>query len=274
MKGANLNPRSMPQNVVVKSRIQLKDFDPAEDFGLKKEKTREATRRLLERIGGLQAKLYANTRRSVLVVLQGMDASGKDGATKSLLEFVNPAGVEVTDFKAPSSEELAHDFLWRVHHAVPRYGRIGVFNRSHYEDVLVVRVMKLAPKEIWAPRFEQINRFELNLHEAGYTLLKFYLHISREEQAERLRARIQDPAKNWKFEGADLRMRERWDEFMTAYEEAINQCSPKHARWHIIPADKKWVRDHVIAKHVCAAMEELELSWPKPREDLSKYTVH
>jgi len=274
MKGANLNPRSMPQNVVVKSRIQLKDFDPAEDFGLKKEKTREATRRLLERIGGLQAKLYANTRRSVLVVLQGMDASGKDGATKSLLEFVNPAGIEVTDFKAPSSEELAHDFLWRIHHAVPRYGRIGVFNRSHYEDVLVVRVMKLAPKEIWAPRFEQINRFELNLHEAGYTLLKFYLHISREEQAERLRARIQDPAKNWKFEGADLRMRERWDEFMTAYEEAINQCSPKHARWHIIPADKKWVRDHVIAKHVCAAMEELELSWPKPREDLSKYTVH
>jgi PPK2 family polyphosphate:nucleotide phosphotransferase len=274
MKEANLNPRSMPQNVVVKSRIQLKDYDPTEDFGLKKEKTREATRRLLERIGGLQAKLYANTRRSVLVVLQGMDASGKDGATKSLLEFVNPAGVEVTDFKSPSSEELAHDFLWRIHHAVPRYGRIGVFNRSHYEDVLVVRVMELAPKEIWAPRFEQINRFELNLHEAGYTLLKFYLHISREEQAERLRARIQDPAKNWKFEGADLRMRERWDEFMTAYEEAINRCSPKHARWHVIPADKKWVRDHLIAKHVCAAMEELELSWPKPREDLSKYTVH
>ncbi len=274
MKEANFNHRSMPQNVVAKSRIHLKDFNPAEDFGLKKEKTREATRRLLERIGGLQAKLYANTRRSVLVVLQGMDASGKDGATKSLLEYVNPAGVEVTDFKAPSSEELAHDFLWRVHHAVPRYGRIGVFNRSHYEDVLVVRVMKLAPKEVWAPRFEQINRFELNLHEAGYTLIKFYLHISREEQAERLRARIQDPAKNWKFEGADLRMREKWDEFMTAYEEVINRCSPKHARWHVIPADKKWVRDHLIATHVCAAMEELELSWPKPREDLSKYTVH
>ncbi len=263
----------MAQNIIVKSRIRLSDFDPAEDFGLRKEKTRAATHRLLERIGGLQAKLYANTRRAVLVVMQGMDAAGKDGAAKSLLEFVNPAGVEVTDFKAPSSEELSHDFLWRVHHAVPRYGRIGVFNRSHYEDVLVVRVMKLAGKEVWAPRFEQINRFELNLHQAGYVQLKFYLHISREEQAERLRARLADPSKNWKFEGADLDMRERWPEFMTAYEEAINRCSPKHARWHIIPADKKWVRDHLIAQQVCAAMEEMELAWPKPREDLSKYRV-
>jgi polyphosphate kinase 2 (PPK2 family) len=156
---------------------------------------------------------------------------------------------------------------------VPRYGRIGVFNRSHYEDVLVVRVMKLATKEVWAPRFEQINRFELNLHESGYRLLKFDLHISSDEQAERLRARIQDPAKNWKFEGADLRMRERWNDFMKAYEDAINLTSPKHARWHIIPADKKWVRDHLIAKYVCAAMEEMELSWPKPKEDLSKYQV-
>jgi PPK2 family polyphosphate:nucleotide phosphotransferase len=263
----------MAQPILIKPRIRLRDFKTGETFGLTKERAREETQRLQERIGGLQAKLYANTHASVLVVFQGMDASGKDGATKSLLEYVNPAGVEVTDFKAPSTEELAHDFLWRIHHAAPRYGRIGVFNRSHYEDVLVVRVMKLAPREVWAPRFEQINRFELNLHEAGCRILKFYLHISHDEQAERLRARLEDPAKNWKFEGADLRMRERWDDFMGAYEDVLNRCSTPYAPWHLVPADRKWIRDHVIARHVCDALEEMNLTWPKPKEDLSKYSV-
>jgi PPK2 family polyphosphate:nucleotide phosphotransferase len=263
----------MSQPVVIKSKVSLKDFSPTETFGMTKEKAREETRKLLERIGGLQAKLYANTDRAVLIVLQGMDASGKDGATRSLLEFVNPAGVEVANFKAPSADDLAHDFLWRIHRVVPRYGHIGVFNRSHYEDVLVVRVMKLQPKAVWGPRFEQINRFEESLAESGYTLLKFFLHISPEEQAERLKARLEDPAKNWKFEGADLRMRARWPEFMTAYEDVLNLCSPRHARWHLIPADKKWVRDFLIARRVCEALEELELDWPKPKEDLTKYRV-
>lgn len=264
---------AMAQSVVIKSRIRLRDFNPAEDFGMNKEKTRVETLQLTERIGGLQAKLYANTGRALIVVFQGMDASGKDGATRGLLEFVNPGGVEVANFKAPSDEERAHDFLWRVHHAIPRYGRIGVFNRSHYEDVLVARVMKLVDKTVWEPRFKQINRFELNLHEAGYIWLKFFLHVSHAEQAIRLQARLSDPTKNWKFEGADLEMRDRWEDFVKAYEDAISRCSPRHARWHVVPADKKWVRDYVIAKQVCETLESMQLTWPKPREDLSKYTV-
>ncbi len=263
----------MRQPIEIKTKVRLANFDPAETYGLTKEKTREATRGLLERIGGLQAKLYANTDRALLVVLQGMDAAGKDGATRSLLEFVNPSGVDVANFKAPSAEELAHDFLWRVHQVVPRYGHIGVFNRSHYEDVLVVRVLKLAPKEVWSKRYVQINRFEESLAESGYTILKFFLHISRKEQATRLRARLDDPAKNWKFEGADLLMRARWDDFMDAYGDVLNKCSPAHARWHLIPADKKWVRDFLIARRVCEALEAMALEWPKPKEDLSKYRV-
>ncbi len=263
----------MSQPIVVKSRIRIADFDPTESFGMEKEKTRAKTAHLQKRIGELQAKLYANTDRSLLVVLQGMDASGKDGSTRTLLEFVNPAGIEVANFKAPSDEERAHDFLWRIHHVVPRYGRIGVFNRSHYEDVLIVRVLNLAPKSVWSLRYEQINRFEASLAESGYTILKFFLNISRKEQAVRLRERLHDPAKNWKFEGADLLMRARWLDFMAAYEDALNRCSPKHARWHIIPADKKWVRDHLIAQRVCAALEEMNLKWPKSKHDLSKIRV-
>jgi PPK2 family polyphosphate:nucleotide phosphotransferase len=263
----------MKQPIEIKRRVRLRDFDPAADFGWDKERTRAETRELQERIGGLQAKLYANTGRALLIVLQGMDASGKDGATRAVLEFVNPAGVEVANFKAPSAEELAHDFLWRIHRAVPAYGRIGVFNRSHYEDVLVARVLKLVPEKAWRPRYGQINRFEEHLVENGYVLLKFFLHLSRQEQAERLRARLEDPAKNWKFEGADLRMRQHWDHFREAYEDVLNRCSPRPARWHVVPADRKWVRDHVIARAVCAALEEMQLAWPKPKEDLSKYRV-
>ena len=259
--------------IVIKSRVRLADFDPGESFGMEKEKTRAATQRLQERIGELQAKLYANTDRALLVVLQGMDASGKDGATRTLLEYVNPAGIEVANFKAPSDEERAHDFLWRIHRVIPRYGHIGVFNRSHYEDVLIVRVLKLAPKAVWSRRYEQINRFEANIAGAGYTILKFFLHISRKEQAVRLRDRLHDPAKNWKFEGADLLMRARWLDFMSAYEEALARCSPANARWHLIPSDKKWVRDHLIARRVCDALENMNLKWPKSKEDLSKIRV-
>lgn len=238
-----------------------------------KEKTREETQRLKEKIGAYQGKLYANTNRSLLVVFQGMDASGKDGATKSLLEFVSPAGTTVANFKRPSSTDLAHDFLWRVHQVVPAYGQIGVFNRSHYEDVLVARVMKLVPKEVWKPRFEQINRFEKTLSECGYTVLKFYLHISREEQAERLRERLSDRAKHWKFEGADLVMRKHWTQFMEAYEDALSLCSKSYARWQVIPSDKKWVRDYLVARRVADALDAMKLKWPEPDEDLSQYQV-
>src|SRR5206468_4796865 len=173
----------------------------------------------------------------------------------------------------PSAEESAHDFLWRVHKAVPRFGNIGVFNRSHYEEVLVVRVLKLRPPAVWRARYDQINAFEKHLAANGVVLLKFFLHISRQEQAERLRARLQDPSKNWKFQPDDLKMRAHWARFMKAYEDAINFCSTSHAPWHIIPANRKWYRDFVIAKTVVKALESLKLQWPRPHKDLAKFRV-
>jgi PPK2 family polyphosphate:nucleotide phosphotransferase len=252
---------------------RLKDFDPDFHNGLDKEKTHEKTAALCERIGELQQKLYANASHSVIILLQGMDTSGKDGAAKRVLESVSPSGVETANFKSPSSEELAHDFLWRIHKAVPRYGNIGVFNRSHYEDVLVVRVMKLQPERVWKARFDQINAFEKVLAENNVVLLKFFLHISKQEQAERLQSRLDDPKKNWKFETGDLKMREHWNDFQKAYEDVLNRCSTKHAPWHIVPANRKWFRDYAVAKTVVEALEHLELKWPKPKEDLSKIRI-
>jgi PPK2 family polyphosphate:nucleotide phosphotransferase len=261
------------QPFVIKSRIHLSAFQTDFTDGWEKEDAAIETSRLRKRIGELQSKLYANTGQALLVIFQGMDCSGKDGATKSLLDAVNPAGTEVISFKAPSTNELAHDYLWRIHQAIPSYGHIGVFNRSHYEDVLVVRVMELQPKDIWKKRYDQINDFERHLSQNGYTLLKFFLHISREEQAGRLVARLQDKTKNWKFESSDLKMRERWDGFMDAYEDALNKCSTREARWHLVPADRKWYRDLVIARRVVEALEDMDLKWPAAREDLSKVTI-
>ena len=263
----------MKQPLVIKPKIRLADFRSDFSNGWTKEEATSETVKLRARIGELQAKLYANTRQALLVVLQGMDCAGKDGATKSLLDAVNPSGTEVVCFKSPTSEELAHDYLWRIHRAVPNYGRIGVFNRSHYEDVLIVRVLDLQPKSVWKRRYEQINAFEQHLGANGYTVLKFFLHISREEQAERLVERLQDKSKNWKFESADLKMRERWDEFMEAYEDVLNRCSPPETPWHLVPADKKWYRDLVIAQRVVEALEDMKLKWPPAREDLSRVRV-
>jgi PPK2 family polyphosphate:nucleotide phosphotransferase len=263
----------MSQPLKITSSIRLKDFNPGSHDGLEKEAAREMTRKLCERIGELQELLYANANQSVLIVLQGMDASGKDGATKRVLEFVNPAGTEVTSFKSPSHEELAHDFLWRIHKAVPRYGNIGVFNRSHYEEVLIVRVLKLKPEKVWKAHYAQINAFEKELVANRIVVLKFFLHISKEEQAERFRARIKDARKNWKYNPDDLKIREHWDEFQKAYEDAINRCSTTEAPWHVVPADHKWYRDYVIARTVTKAMEALKLKWPKPREDFSKVRI-
>ena len=168
---------------------------------------------------------------------------------------------------------MAHDFLWRIHKAVPRYGNIGVFNRSHYEDVLVVRVLKLQPVQVWRARYDQINNFEKHLAANNVVLLKFFLHISKEEQAERLRARLADPRKNWKFDPEDLKMRAQWGKFMKAYEDAINYCSTHYAPWHVVPANRKWYRDYVVARTAVKALESMKLKWPKPREDLSKYKI-
>ena len=263
----------MKQPVQVTPPIRLKNFDPAFCHGLEKDAAREKTAKLCQRIGELQELLNANARHSVLILLQGMDASGKDGTVKRVLEFVNPAGVETASFKAPSTAERAHDYLWRIHHAVPRYGNIGVFNRSHYEDVLVVRVMKLQPEHVWRARYDQINAFEKHLAENRVILLKFFLHISKEEQAERLKARLDDPRKDWKFETGDLVMRAKWPQFQRAYEDALNRCSTSWSPWHIVPANRKWYRDYVVARTVVDAMEKLKLKWPKPREALSKIKI-
>ena len=268
-----INIPAMSQPFKITTHIKLRDFNPGFHAGLDKEKTREDTERLCLRIGELQQLLYANQSHSLILVFQGMDTSGKDGAGKRVLQFVTPAGVETSNFKVPSHEDLAHDFLWRIHKATPRYGNIGVFNRSHYEDVLVVRVLKLQPKEVWSARYEQINEFEKILTENNTILLKFFLHISKEEQAKRLKARISDPTKNWKLEMNDLKMREYWRDYEVAYEDAINNCSPPDAPWHIVPADHKWYRDFVIAETMVKALEKLKMKWPKPREDLSKIKI-
>lgn len=264
---------SMKQPLKVIPPIRLKDFNPDFHNGLNKDETREKTRKLCERLADLQNLLYANAKQAVLILLQGMDTSGKDGAVKSLLEFVTPFEIEIANFKAPTSDELAHDFLWRIHKAVPRRGHIGVFNRSHYEDVLVVRVMKLQPEKVWRARYEQINDFEKYLAANDVILLKFFLHISKREQAERLQARLDDRRKNWKFEAADLAMREQWDDFQEAYQDVLNRCSPRHSPWYIIPADRKWYRDYVVAQTVVDRLEKLKLTWPRPKQDLSKIKI-
>lgn len=258
---------------LVKGKIKLDDFDPNYTEGLDKETAKTLTRKRTERIAELQELLYANANHALVVLFQGMDASGKDGSTKRLLEFVDPIGVEIANFKTPSSEEKAHDFLWRVHRAVPRYGSIGVFNRSHYEDVLIVRVLNLQPKSVWEKRYDQINAFERILTENEVILLKFFLHISKEEQAERLRARLENPKKKWKFAVDDLEMRKRWNDFERAYEDAISRCSTSWAPWHIVPADNKWYRDYLISGVVVEALEKLKMSWPKPRLDPSKIVI-
>lgn len=263
----------MAQPVKITAPIRLKDFDPDYHEGLDKDETREKTIKLTERIGDLQELLHADADQALLILLQGMDTSGKDGAARKLLEFVNPAGVETANFKKPSTEELAHDYLWRVHKLIPRYGNIGVFNRSHYEDVLIVRVLKLQPNSVWEERYDQINGFEKYLVQNRVVVLKFFLHISSDAQAERLKARIEDPRKNWKFEMSDLEMRAQWGKFQKAYEDAINYCSTRYAPWHIIPADRKWYRDYVIAKIVAKTMEGMKLKWPKAKEDLSKIRI-
>ncbi len=263
----------MSQPIKVLSPIRLKDFNPDFHERLDKDETREKSLKVCQRIGELQELLHADARQALLIVLQGMDTSGKDGTVRHVLQSVNPAGVETANFKVPSAEELAHDFLWRVHRVVPRYGNIGVFNRSHYEDVLIVRVLKLQPTHVWRARYDQINAFEKHLTANGVVILKFFLHISRAEQAERLKARIADPCKNWKFQPDDLKMRAHWPKFMKAYEDAINYCSTHYAPWHVIPANRKWYRDYIIVKTVAKALEAMKLKWPKPHEDLSKFRI-
>ena len=256
--------RSQP--VIVRGRIKLKHFDPAWHGGEDKDHAKKRTKKLAHRIGELQELLHANAGQAVLLIFQGIDASGKDGAIRTVLRSVNPAGVETANFKVPSAEEAAHDFLWRVHRAVPRLGNIGVFNRSHYEAVLVERVLGLVSRREWERRYEQIVDFERMLSENNVVVLKFFLHVSRGEQGRRFRERLTDPRKNWKFSKADQATRKRWDDYAVAYEDMLNATSHPAARWHIIPADHNWYRDHVIADTVARALAALKLKWPKRTE--------
>ena len=261
------------QRVEILGRVRLKDFKADCCWDWDKEKTKEKTEKLQEEIGDLQQLLYANGKHAVVLLFQGMDASGKDGAVRCVLKEVNPAGVETANFKKPSSEEMAHDFLWRHHKAIPRFGNFGVFNRSHYEAVLVERVLKLVPREVWTRRFKQIIDFERILVENNVLLLKFFLHISKEEQAERFRERITHPHKNWKFSHLDVEVRKQWDEYMKAYEDVLSKTSHPGARWYLIPSNHKWIRNHLIAREVVKALKGLKLKWPKPVEDFSKIKI-
>jgi len=237
-----------------------------------KEETRAATDPLAVRLAELQELLWARQQERVLVVLQGIDTSGKGGTVRRVFGAVNPAGLRVTSFNVPTEDELAHDYLWRVHARVPAKGEIGVFDRSHYEDVLAVRVLGLVPEAQWRKRYDQINDFERLLTEEGTTIVKFFLHISKGEQKARLQSRLEEPTKRWKFKRSDLEARARWDDWEAAFEEAIERTSTEHAPWHVIPADKKWYRDWAIASTMIAVLEGMDLTWPAP-EDLDGIVI-
>ena len=249
------------------SQLSLDTCDPDDTGEYKKtdqdkEKAKAVTDQLIRRLEELQERLYANGNRAVLIVLQGMDSSGKDGTIKHVMSGVNPQGCRVATFKAPSNSELAHDFLWRVHHEVPAKGQIGIFNRSHYEDVLITRVHKMISAKVAARRLNQIKEFEELLAENGTTILKFFLHISQKEQKARLEARIRDPEKRWKFSEGDLEERKLWPDYMAAFEEVLSATSWEHAPWYIVPANRKWYRNLVVADRVVEALEDMKLKTP------------
>jgi PPK2 family polyphosphate:nucleotide phosphotransferase len=252
--------------------FSLADHDPADTGDIAGEEAiGPEYERLHEEIAGLQERLYAEERQSLLVVLQGIDAAGKDGTVKHVLSGTNPAGVRVSTYKEPSNEELAHDFLWRYHRDTPAAGTIGVFNRSHYEDVLVVRVKHLAPEELWRSRFDSINDFERMLVREGTTIVKFFLHISKEEQLEKFRERLERTDKYWKWSDNDIKERERWDDYQQAYEEAICATSTSWAPWYVIPADHRWYRNYVIARVLAGTLSAMNPRFPEPPEDVRRF---
>ena len=247
--------------------VDLSAVDPGDTHGRTKAESKLELETGLERLTNLQDRLWAESKRAVLVVLQGIDAAGKDGTIRHVMGGFNPMGCTVTSFKVPTPIELAHDYLWRIHQRTPGKGEIAIFNRSHYEDVLVVRVHELVPKSVWARRYDQINAFEQVLAEAGTTILKFFLYIDRDEQKKRFQERLDDPDKRWKFKLGDLDERKRWDSYIAAYEDALSRCSTKWAPWYIVPANHKWFRNLAVAGILADAIEALDPRYP-PGEDL------
>lgn len=235
----------------------------------KKGETKKPLKKLNKRLLKLQELLYAESQHALLIILQGMDTCGKDGTIRRVMTGINVQGCDVVNFKVPTVDEVSRDFLWRAHRAVPQKGKIGIFNRSHYEDVLVVRVHDLVPESVWKQRYQQINDFERMLVENGTVILKFFLHISKDEQKERLESRINDPTKHWKITEADIRERAYWDNYMQAYESVLHKCSTEWAPWYIIPANKKWYRNLIITERIVETLENLDMKFPKPNSDVS-----
>jgi PPK2 family polyphosphate:nucleotide phosphotransferase len=252
------------------TKIRLKKIDPSFKGGHKNHKSaQEEIVYYQGRLRELQELLYAERQHSLLICLQALDTGGKDGVINHVLGAMNPQGCRVAAFKEPSAEELSHDFLWRVHKAAPAQGEVVIFNRSHYEDVLIVRVHNLVPKEIWSRRYDQINAFEKELVAHNAQILKFYLHISKDEQLERFKERLDDPAKHWKISEADYKERAFWDDYLAAYEEGISRCTTERAPWFIVPANHKWFRNLAIARIVVEHLESLKMKYPKPTVDIA-----
>jgi PPK2 family polyphosphate:nucleotide phosphotransferase len=254
-------------------KISLQDFDPNDIrlWQLEKKEAKKTTKGFREELINLQRLLYAEQKQKILIILQAMDGGGKDGTIRSIFQGVNPQGVRVAGFKVPTPEEIGHDYLWRIHKQTPKRGEIVIFNRSHYEDVLVVRVHQLVPEKAWRKRYEHIRDFENTLADEGTTILKFFLHISKKEQKERFIERIEISEKQWKFNPKDIDERKLWDDYMRAYEDALIKTSTARAPWYVIPANRNWYRDYVIIKIITETLKKLKMTYPKPVENIEQY---
>ncbi|HYL68361.1 MAG TPA: polyphosphate kinase 2 family protein [Candidatus Limnocylindria bacterium] len=252
-------------------KVRLSHYDADATFGWQKgRKAKQSLGKAVGKLDALQYLMYAEHKRALLIVFQGLDAAGKDGTIRHVMSGINPQGCRVTSFREPSVEEAAHDFLWRIHAAVPRIGDFGVFNRSHYEDVLVVRVHNIVPKEVWSQRYDQINEFEDILAANNVRILKFFLHIGKDEQRRRFLERLDDPDKQWKLSAADFNERKYWDNYVQAYEDVLNKCSTPRAPWFIIPANKKWFRNLAVSHILVETLEGMKMKFPPPSIDVKK----
>lgn len=275
-KSGNNNNKNMDKyRVKPGKKVKLLDWDADDksEFGLDRKTSADLMMEINKELESLQELLYAEGKHKVLIVLQATDSGGKDGVIRHVFEGVNPQGVDVASFKVPSSLELAHDYLWRIHQHTPGSGEIVIFNRSHYEDVLVVRVRGLAPEARWRKRYEHINAFEKMLADEGTTILKFYLHVSKDEQKKRFQDRLDDPTKHWKFSLGDLEERKLWDEYQLAFEDILNKTSTKYAPWYVVPANRKWYRNLVISQIVIDTLKGLKMEYPPAQDDLSGVVI-
>jgi PPK2 family polyphosphate:nucleotide phosphotransferase len=251
-------------------KIRLQDFDPDDHGGMKKADAEKVIQQQQQELGELQMLLYASQQTPILIVLQGLDTAGKDGTIRHVMAGMSPQSCRVASFKVPSPLEQSHDFLWRIHAETPSRGTVAIFNRSHYEDVLVVRVHDLVPKDIWQRRYDHINHFEKLLSDNDTIILKFFLHISKDEQGERLKDRETDPMKTWKVSVADWKERNYWDQYQTAYEDVLNRCSAPHAPWYIVPANHKWFRNYAIAETIAGVLRPMKEKWTQQLEKIGK----